>query len=54
MKLTYALLRKQRTRNLRYILRTLLMKLAPDFIAWSVSLASLSHAWPSGYRTFYA
>ena len=31
MKLTYALLRKQRTHNLRYIVRTLLMKLAPDF-----------------------
>ena len=30
MKLTYALLRKQRTHNLRYIVRTLLMKLAPD------------------------
>ena len=29
MKLTYALLRKQRTHNLRYIVRTLLMKLAP-------------------------
>ena len=32
MKLTYALLRKQRTHNLRYIVRTLLMKLAPDQI----------------------
>ena len=30
MKLTYALLRKQRTHNLRYIVRTLLMKLAPE------------------------
>ena len=30
MKLTYALLRKQRTHNLRCIVRTLLMKLAPD------------------------
>ena len=29
MKLTYALLRKQRTHNLRYIVRSLLMKLAP-------------------------
>ena len=29
MKLTYALLRKQRTHNLRHIVRTLLMKLAP-------------------------
>ena len=29
MKLTYAILRKQRTLNLRYIVRTLLMKLAP-------------------------
>ena len=29
MKLTYVLLRKQRTHNLRYIVRTLLMKLAP-------------------------
>ena len=29
MKLTYALLRKQRTNNLRYIVRTLLMKLTP-------------------------
>ena len=29
MKLTYAPLRKQRTHNLRYIVRTLLMKLAP-------------------------
>ena len=32
MKLTYALLRKQRTHNLRYIVRTLLMKLAPGSI----------------------
>ena len=32
MKLTYALLRKQRTHNLRYIVQTLLMKLAPDFL----------------------
>ena len=32
MKLTYALLRKQRTHNLRYIVRTLLMKLAPGLI----------------------
>ena len=31
MKLTYALLRKQRTHNLRYVVRTLLMKLAPEF-----------------------
>ena len=31
MKLTYALLRKQRTHNLRYIVRTLLMKLSPGF-----------------------
>ena len=30
MKLTYALLRKQRTHNLRYVVRTLLMKLAPE------------------------
>ena len=29
MKLMYALLRKQRTHNLRYIVRSLLMKLAP-------------------------
>ena len=29
MKRTYALPRKQRTHNLRYIVRTLLMKLAP-------------------------
>ena len=34
MKLTYALLRKQRTHNLRYIVRTLLMKLAPGVIAY--------------------
>ena len=32
MKLTYALLRKQRTHNLRYIVRTLLMKLAPGVV----------------------
>ena len=32
MKLTYALLRKQRTHNLRYIVRTLLMKLAPEVV----------------------
>ena len=31
MKLTYALLRKQRTHNLRYIVRPLLMKLVPVF-----------------------
>ena len=35
MKLTYAHLRKQCTHNLRYIVRTLLMKLAPGlFIIW--------------------
>ena len=32
MKLTYALLRKQRTHNLRYVVRTLLMKLAPELL----------------------
>ena len=39
MKLTYALLRKQRTHNLRYIVRTLLMKLAPDFSCLADELA---------------
>ena len=32
MKLTYALLRKQHTHNLRYIVQTLLMKLAPGVL----------------------
>ena len=40
MKLTYALLRKQRTHNLRYIVQTLLMKLAPDILG-PISLTSL-------------
>ena len=31
MRLTYALLKKQRTHNLRYIVRTLFMKLAPGW-----------------------
>ena len=48
MKLTYALLRKQRTHNLRYIVRTLLMKLAlvcnnPSPLLNSTYLVSL---WP--------
>ena len=34
MKLTYTLLRKQRTHNLRYIVRTLLMKLAPGLYSY--------------------
>ena len=38
MKLTYALLRKQRTHNLRYLVRTLLMKLAPAGFAFAFNM----------------
>ena len=41
MKLMYALLRKQRTHNLRYIVRALLMKLAPGHSINSYVLTGL-------------
>ena len=41
MKLTYALLRKQRTHNLRYVVQTSLMKLAPDFPSLADELISV-------------
>ena len=40
MKLTYALLRKQRTHNLRYIVRTLLMKLVPEQVLCSCEVST--------------
>ena len=45
MKLTYALLRKQRTPNLRYIVRTLLMKLAPGHHLISSRYLRLKYVW---------